>query len=321
MNRTVLTIATGKDLYLQLAINLARSFFLWHTEGSINFKIVTDSVTPLPADLVNKIQLQLVQPGELGESFSSKLYLDKLANEGQTVFIDSDCLIFGNLLTVFEDFKGHDVSVIGGYISEGEWFGDIASICKKFNVPHIPKFNGGIYYIEKGHKATEVYSTARELEKRYTEIGFVKLRDKPNDELLMGLAMQLHGQTPVTDDSTIMSDPQACPGPYQIDVINGKALLINPPAPDLRHQSWYPFHEVRPLVFHFLGYYTMHYPYRREVYLLKKACSGKLSVADRVIAKLTIEYPERLKQTLKNTFRGIYRAVFGVRRIKPSQRI
>src|SRR5437899_1696335 len=84
------------------------------------------------------------------------------------------------------------------------------------------------FYLEKGAAATRVYERARALEKQYDEIGFVRLRNRPNDEVIMALAMQLEGMKPLIDDGSIMSDPLACPGKYQIDVVNGNTLLINP---------------------------------------------------------------------------------------------
>ncbi|SHN24046.1 hypothetical protein [Mucilaginibacter sp. OK098] len=317
MTRTVLTIATGKALYINLAANLARSFYLWHKSADITFSIVTDHPELLSADVTSKATVITIKPGELGEGFSSKLFLDKVAPEGQTLFIDSDCLIFGDLSPVFERFKGMPVSVVGNYISSGEWFGDITAICKKYNVPHIPKFNGGLYYLEKGEVATRIYKRARDIEKQYDEIGFVRLRNRPNDEVIMALAMQLEDMKPLIDDGTIMSDPLACPGEYKIDIINGRTLLVNPPLPHAEHRPWYPFEKVTPIIVHFLGEYTLHYPYRREVYRL----SHNLSWLGNVKSVIAIEYPQRFKLFLKNLFRSTYHKLFGIRKVKSSERV
>lgn len=321
MKRTVLTIATGKPLYINLAVNLARSFYWWHPNTAITFKLITDRPDLIPADVKSKSKINVIQPGELGEGFSPKLQLDNLADVGQTLFIDSDCLVFGNLDFVFDRFRGHDVSVLGGFMAAGEWFGDIGAICKQFSLPHLPKFNGGIYYLEKGPVATSVYSCARELEKRYDEIGFLRLRNRPNDEVLMALAMQLNGQTPVADDGNVMSDPQACQGGYKIDVIAGKRVLINPPAPDPLHQDWYPFQKVSPVIIHFLAYYTEHFPYLREVYRLKKAQKSKAGQVNYLRALFFIEYPIRIKKSAKNTLRPIFKLLFGTRTVKRSARV
>lgn len=149
MQKYILTIGVQKKLYVDLAVNLALSFLHWHKNSAIKFKLVTDQPELVPAFLSDKIQVCTIQPNELGQGFSTKLHLDKLAEEGQTLFIDSDCLIAGNLDWVFPLFEGHDVSVIGNYISKGEWFGDIESICAQFKIARLPKFNGGVYYLQK----------------------------------------------------------------------------------------------------------------------------------------------------------------------------
>ena len=319
--RYVLTIATGKKVFVDMAANLARSFLWWHQDSDIRFQIVTDQPQFVPADISDKIQIIKVEPGQLGKGFSAKLQLDKLVSDGKTLFIDSDCLIFGPLHTVFDKFKNAGVSVIGGYIADGDWFGDIGAVCKKFKVPHIPKFNGGIYYLEKSEISNKVYETARQLEHDYDEIGFLRLRGLPNDEVLMALAMQLHGQLPVPDDGTITSDLQSCRGPYKIDVIKGERALTNPAMPDPLNQSWYPFNKVSPLVVHFLGYYTLHYPYLREAYRLKKALAKKLNGISELIAVLSIQLPAVLKEQIKRTFRPLYHKLAGVRKVKLSERV
>ncbi|ARS38459.1 hypothetical protein CA265_01680 [Sphingobacteriaceae bacterium GW460-11-11-14-LB5] len=321
MNKNIITIATGKSLYISLAVNLARSFFYWNKHTTIKFYMVTDQASLIPKDILEYIQIIKIKSGELGEGFSTKLHLDKLAPSGQTLFIDSDCLIFGNIDGIFDRFKGKDVSVIGGYINEGEWFGDIKSICKKFNVPCLPKFNGGIYYLEKGQNASKVYEDARRLEKEYDAIGFKRLRNKPNDEVIMALAMQLNGMHTIPDDGTIMSDPQACPGGYKIDLINGSRYLINPPAPSPLHQNWYPFTTVTPLIVHFLGYYTQHYPYEREVLRLKLKMENKLNPISNFFTIIKIEYGERIKIFGKSMLRPLYRLLFGTNTIKKSERL
>jgi hypothetical protein len=213
------------------------------------------------------------------------------------------------------------VSVIGTYINKGDWFGDIAHICNQFNIPNLPKFNGGIYYLEKGETANKVYELARSLEKKYDEIGFKRLRGKPNDEVLMALALALNKQEPILEDATIMSDPQACPGKYKIDLIKGFTELINPLKPNAKHQEWYPFHIINPVIFHFLGYYTNHYPYQREVKRLNYHLKSELSVRREIQIYIQIELVNKLSVFFKDLLRPIYHLFFGFRKIKTSDRV
>ncbi len=317
----ILTIATGKKLYVDMAVNLARSFFWWHPNTDIVFRIVTDDKTHWPEDVATRVEMSFIEPGELGAGFSTKLHLDNLAYDGQTIFIDSDCLIYGNLDFVFEKFKGHSVSVIGNYISQGEWFGNIGSICKQFNVRQIPKFNGGIYYLEKGEIADKVYETARSLEKRYDEIGFVRLRGRPNDEVLMALAMELNHQKPIDDDGSILAEFVNFQSGIKSDLVKGVAELYNDPTHVMYQKNWH-LTIARPVVVHFLGYHNQVMPYIKEAihlkYLYKNRWPDKSA---RLFAYLQATLPFSIVSYLKKIFRSQYRAMFGSRKVKISERI
>jgi len=317
----VLTIATGKRLYLDLAVNLARSFFCWNSVNDINFYLVTDCKEFLPADLKDRIKLVEVKQGELGEGFSPKLYLDEIIPEGNTLFIDSDCLVYGDLSTVFLKFRDHAVSVIGTYISDEEWFGDIKSICNRFNVSRLPKFNGGVYYIEKGEQSKQVYTTARRLEKEYDEIGFVRLRNRPNDEVIMALAMQLHEQQPIAEDGSIMAEFVNFQTGVVSDVLRGKAILYNTPGNKYYNARW-PLREAHPLIVHYLGHHNRVHPYiseeRKLLYAFAKKYPHWLA---QIMASIGVTLPWQIKAAFKNTFRPIYRTLFGARRIQKSERV
>jgi hypothetical protein len=323
ISRAVLTIATGKPSYVQMAINLARSFKWWHKNSSIQFVVATDQKNLIPPDLLS-IKIIELQPGQYGQGFSPKLHLDQVAPAEHTLFIDADCLCVGSLEPIFEQFAGHAVSAIGGTISRGEWFGDIAAVCQKFGVPALPKFNGGIYYLEKGEVSHQVYTTARKLEPQYDKIGLVRLRNHPNDELLLAIAMALHNQTVIPDDGSILSDPQACPGDLSIDVLRGKSQLVNPRKPHPKHQDWYPFNKVHPCVVHFLGGHTMGLPYKGEALRLNLLLNkGWPLWAIDALATILYSLPHlfvRSTDLIKNYLRPTYHRFFGVREIPVSDR-
>lgn len=320
MVKNVLTIATGKKLYVDLAVNLARSFWYWNKNANIIFYIVTDAEEFLPLDVKAFVKIITIKKDELGKGFTPKLYLDKLAPSGQTLFIDSDCLIYGNLDIVFNTFKGHDVSVIGTLISDTEWFGDIKTICKNFNIPHLPQFNGGVYYLENGDNAGKVYQKARELEQQYDEIGFVRLRGRPNDEVLMALAMQLFKQTPIKEDGSIMSEFVNFQSGVKSDLLNGKAVLYNIPSHP-RYNRLCPLTIARPLIVHYLGNFNQLHPYLTEVKILELLATGKSTTTAKAIAHLTVNFPYQVRHLTKRIFRPIYRLLFGFRPIQKSERI
>ncbi|MFN7714932.1 MAG: hypothetical protein ACK5QS_05580 [Pseudanabaenaceae cyanobacterium] len=322
IDRAVLTIATGKPIYIRMAINLARSFKWWHKNSDIKFLLATDQAHLIPPDL-SGIQIIELQPNQYGQGFSPKLYLDKLSPADKTLFIDADCLCTGSLELVFERFSGHAVSVVGGTITAGEWFGDVAAVCQEFKVDGLPKFNGGLYYFEKGEMSTRIYETARDLEPRYDEIGLVRLRNHPNDELLMAISMAIHDQTTIPQDGSIFTDPQAFPGKLSIDTLRGKSHLINPPPPNPKHQEWNPIVEANPLLVHFLGHHAANYPYTREEMRLVLACASEhlpVWVIDGWVT-LVHSIPQLSVRTFKNILRPLYHRLFGVRAVSVSERI
>jgi hypothetical protein len=319
--RAAFTIAIGKPIYLEMAFALARSFKLWHSLGDIAFFLVTDAPkSALPRDL-HDINLISIPPGRYGTGFESKLFLDELSPAERSLFIDADCLCVGSLATAFESFEGHAVSVVGRAISTGDWFGDIGSICRQFGISSMPRFNGGVYYLEPGPDCSEVYETARSLLPRYDEIGFRKLRGFPNDEVIVSLAMATHGLQAISERGDIMNSLLAAPGGLEIDVFAGHAVLHNPKGHP-RHNPWYEMEEMRPRLVHFLGSDANAYPYRREMIRLHLVKERKWPVAIATAwAIVSYSLPWQLKEIAKDALRPLYRATFGTRAVRDSSRL
>src|SRR5439155_22832255 len=319
MQNAVFTIAVGKPLYLRMACALARSFRLWHRDSDIGFFLATDADrASLPADL-SDINIIPLRPGQYGRGFSPKIHLDKIAPADQSLFVDADCLCVGSLAEAFAAFRGHSVSVIGREISNGEWDGDVAAICRQFKIPALVRFNGGVYYLERGAMCERVYETARELEPRYDEIGFVRLRGHPNDEVLVSLAMTIHGQRPIPERGDIMNSLLAGPAGLELDVFRGHALLRNPKQHP-RHNPWYQFEEMRPKLVHFLGSCIDEYPYRQEEMRLELVCGRNwprwLST---LRVKLLFSVPWLMWKKCKDFLRPTYHGLFGPRAIQVSR--
>lgn len=321
MSKSVLTLAVGKQLYIDMAVALARSFYIWNKDAGIDFYIATDNKNLIAADVLKWVKVIKLQPGELGEGFSTKLHLDKIAPSDKTLFIDSDCLIVKPLTELFDKLDGKAVAVVGTFISEGEWFGDVKTVCLRVGVTKIPKFNGGLYYVEKGETATKVYQKARELEPQYDEIGLVRLRNKPNDELLMALAMAYYKQEPISEDGKILGELVNFQSGIEINVLKGNCTLKNNPKHPNYEPSW-PLQIGHPIVVHFLGDHTNKYPYLREKRLLKELFENKKTVfASKVIAFFCVTIPFQFKAVVKNIFRPIYHSIFGYRKIATSERV
>jgi hypothetical protein len=318
--RAVLTLAVGNPVYLQMAINLARSFRLWNDPVEIGFFLATDLQTPLPSDLgfVNKIDLR---PNELGRGFSAKLHLDEIAPAEETLFLDADCLCVGNLTSVFARFRGRDVSVIGRKETTGELFGDIAARCEALKIPWVPRFCGGLYYLRSGPCCRSVFETARALKERYRELNLVPLRGMANEEPLIGAALAAHSQELVPEDGTIKAEPMFFSGETEIDVLKGVARLADVPNKAKPYPTWKLGHEARPLVVHFNCSFAERPPYTREAWRLKKVMKSGWPVwLTTMFAYMAFDVPFHSSRLIKNGLRPIYWKLFGPRRVRQSRR-
>jgi hypothetical protein len=303
-----------------MAVELARSFCFWNSANDISFFILTDLDEPLPKGLGSRVSKITAERGALGKGFSAKLYLDQFAPADQTLFVDADCLCVGPVDFIFDRFAGHAVSVVGGTITSGEWFGDVERTCREADVPALPKFNGGIYYLERGAKSSAVYQRARELMPRYDNLGLVRLRGLPNDELIMAIAMAQEDCWGIPEDGTIMGDFQSTPTVRELDVVMGRCFLENPPAPDPRHKDWHPLTIAHPAIVHFLGHHVSSWLYRGEILRLQLAINYGL--APRLASAIGTAYrmPFQVRDAIRDLLRPVFHASIGPRRIKEGVR-
>ena len=320
-NRAVLTIAIGNPLYVKMAANLARSFYHWHQKSDIQFFLATDLKELIPPDL-NRTSVIEIEPGQFGQGFSPKLHLDKIAPAAETLFLDADCLCVGALEPVFESFVGRDVGVVGREESEGALFGDIATRCRAIGVPWTVRFCGGLYYLRKGQICDRVFHAARQLEGRYDELGINRLRGVPNEEPLIGLGMALNGQRPLAEDGSVKAEPMFFSADTEIDVFAGRARLFNHPRRSKPYPEWHIPTEAHPTIVHFNASFAEHPPYTVEAIRLERVMRDRWPLgAATLYAKLTRALPFWISRTLKNLLRPIYRFCFGVRAVKPSERL
>lgn len=318
--RAVLTLALGKPHYIEMGYNLARSFLWWHRDSDIEFFLATDSGEAPPPDLAT-IHVIPLEKGQYGTGFSPKLHLDRIAPAEETLFLDADCLCVANLEPVFEKFRDREVSVVGRTEIDGELFGDIAARCRMIGVPWVPRFCGGLYYLKKGTVCKEVFRLARELEPRYDELGLVRLRGVPNEEPLIGLGMASCGQMPVPEDGSIKAEPMFFSARTEIDVFAGRARLSDHPFKPKPYAHWQIPAEAHPAVVHFNGTFTDEPPYTAEVLRLKKVMQKHWPrPLATLYAAIRKTLPFWVMEQIRERFRTVYHALFGPRKLKPSNR-
>jgi hypothetical protein len=215
--RSVILLATNKQRYLNFAFNCARSIML-HNPGLPIF-IATNIA---PSEEYPGIKFVAVTDEQAKLNIAAKVYLDQLVQTDETLFIDSDCLCYGNLNELFGRCNGHNVTTIGRIFSTLDEWGPQghASFLKFFGTEMHIIFNGGLYYIKKSVTTTRIFDKARELLNNYDDYGFHRIQNGwVNEEHLFGVAMVLNNETPIPDDAHFMTDLYTDWRPKKLNVL------------------------------------------------------------------------------------------------------
>lgn len=194
MKKGFITLATGKK-YRKIARNLLRSYRRFAKER-LPFAILTDTEDQY-TDEFDKVIL-ITDPLF---SYMDKLKIESLTPFDETIFIDSDCLIYRDINCYFNWFEknGSDFSVIGA-VHPPEWmdgYFQIEKIKKYVSVvpTFIPSFNGGIYYIKSGEVSKSVFTDANDFARHYQVFDFYM---PSGDEPVLALSMAIHDCYPMT---------------------------------------------------------------------------------------------------------------------------
>lgn len=312
VTKCAFTVATGKKTYKDMAVHLALS--VARNSPNTPFILFTDSLFEVPKAL-KRSNFRLIEVENIRTGFSSKLRLAELVDVERSLFIDADCLVYRDLTPIFEAAQGSPVGVFGYSKKKGEFFCDVEKTCQAFDVASLPHFNGGLYYIERGEASAAVYSRALELEPRYDEIGLVRLRGQPNEEILMSISLAEHGIQPVANDGTLYADFQWWPQVDTLNVVRQKSSMQNPPPPHPLHQGTFPATSANPIVVHFLGHHAERPLYRRECLAVR--LPGWIPAPDSVAS--VIMSPLFVKEKAREILRPAYRKLFGTRKVKESK--
>lgn len=189
--RGFITIATGKDMYFQFAKNLLLSYKRYCKEP-LPFAIMCDRENEYTA-LFDDVVLTENSKG----AFFDKFELLLRAPYDETIFIDSDCLAYGDLNDFWEyfadadDFSGSGIN----YPAESkdglfqiEEIGDYAS-----RVKWKPQIHGGLYFFRKGETCQAIYREVQNILANYDQYRWADYCAKFADEPVLCLAMAACG--------------------------------------------------------------------------------------------------------------------------------
>ena len=263
-----ITIATGKEEYYELAVNLLHTYRLFCNDP-LPFAILSDRENKYTEEFDDVIILE-----NATNSYLDKLRLADYCPYDTTIFIDSDCLAYGNLNTLFHYFEtADDMSCFGRVLPLDDktgWFeydnlGDLKS-----KVTYCVGLHGGIYYMRNTTKCKAVFDSARKLVQQYENFKFKGKFSTPGDEPLIALAMAVNRCKPVP----FRIDAICCYWEYmdcmKIDISKAKASVKKEINKDT-------------ILLHWGTRYTRSLKYKREVQLLSiledKDKSNKLKIS------------------------------------------
>lgn len=191
-----ITVATGSEEYYRLARNLLHSYH-YFCKKPLPFAVMTDQKNEWTSEFDDVI---LFRDG------ATNSYLDKL-NMGEylpydiNIFIDSDCLAYGDLNKLFDYFeKADDFSCFGRVLSLDDqtgWFEyeNLGALKKK--VSYVVGLHGGIYYMRKGETCDQVFKDAKAFVPDYPKFRFKGNFSNPGDEPLVALSMAVNNCHPI----------------------------------------------------------------------------------------------------------------------------
>ena len=195
MTKGFVTIATGSENYYRIAANLLASY-RYFTKDPYPFAIICDRENKY-TDLFDDVVI-MNDPAPT-RSYMDKVYLPVYAPYDETIFIDSDVLVYRDINCIWDVFKGApDFCVLGqAYPVDSEigWFKkeDAGEFSDKKH--YIPEFVGDVYYLRKTDKLKEFYNTALYIWEHYTDYKF-RTFIYPADESVFALAVAVYDFRP-----------------------------------------------------------------------------------------------------------------------------
>ena len=191
-----ITVATGKEEYYQLAENLLRSYHLF-CKSPLPFAVLADQENVH----TDKFDDVILFPDGASNSYLDKLSLGEYLPYDINLFIDADCLAYGDLNRLFDYFESaDDFSCFGRVLPLDDktgWFEyeNLGEFQKK--VSYVVGLHGGIYYMRKGETSRRIFDDAKAFVPDYPKFKFKGRFNTPGDEPLVALSMAVNGCRPI----------------------------------------------------------------------------------------------------------------------------
>ena len=262
MTKGFVTVATGSKKYYDLAKNLVKSYRLF-TKKNMPFAIITDS---------NNKDIEVFDDVIILDnpscSWMDKIEILKYCPYDENIFIDADCLAYGDINEFWQAFQNSDdFSCFGLKLSpeeDGGWFKKSGVMLYQEYIEYSVHLHGIAYFIRKGTVCEELYLLCQDIIKNYDRLTFSGFNDKLADEPIFALAMAIKGLSPVSRKPYYYTFvPYATQ--LTVDICEGAVDFVNPTDGEVN----------RALLVHWGNYNTERAVYKTEVEKLNMILDGK----------------------------------------------
>jgi hypothetical protein len=256
MKRAIFTVATGKPIYGEMAMGLARSLYL--IDDPTPRAIMTD----LKQFDWHRYYDTVLEPDETGKwpYLSRFTALDRM-DADEFIMLDGDSLVFKQLGPIFDLCKGKSVAWQGEMRSKGEFRGrELADVCKDFGVSAVPRFNAGFTYYSRTEETKTLFAEALKVGSEYEKYGFNWFRGCPSGEVCLMIAMLHTGLGELLPPGiTISHSGIGSIGMPKVNVLSGECSFV------VRSQK---LARIEPYVFH-AHYYRQFRFYWNQLRILR----------------------------------------------------
>lgn len=224
MKKGFITIATGKEQYYKMAVNLLHSYKYCST-SPLPFAII--------ADEHNKYTKEFDDVRIFKEAKCN--YLDKLEMYDYlpydiNIFIDADCLCFRDINRLFDIFENADDFCCYGRVlpldDKTGWFEyeNLGADLQK-QIEYVVGLHGGIYYMRKTAKCKKVLDDAKSFALNYADYKFKGKFTNPGDEPLVALSMAVNKCKPIPHDLTSIFCYWECENNIKLSFLSNLAYV------------------------------------------------------------------------------------------------
>ena len=298
LTKGFITIATGKEQYYEIARNLLRSY-RFTTKEPLPFALLCDSENEYTTEF-DEVRF-FENPTR---SYLDKLNMFDLLPYDINIFIDADCLCFGDINRLFDIFKDADDFCCYGRVltldDKTGWF-EYENLNEDLQkqIDYVVGLHGGIYYMRKTEVCKKVLDDAKAFAKNYADYKFKGKFETPGDEPVVALSMAVNKCKPIPHDFTSLICWWEHENLFKLDITNNYAFCV-------------PLNTITDIV-HWGTRFTKSIPYCKELAALQLNLNGADEKAikksnkhyDKLAFKNKInQFKTRIINKIKRTFKG-----------------